>query len=396
MFRAKSFQNLLSIATHPVFPKYVKSIFYEAAIIRFGINDEVWKFLVTEVPKHVPAERKQPKFPTGCQWKSSVLRWEREMHDWEVFFGPRPEYSEVELTEGWSAFEEIQKETAYIAQSNEDGNAIKAAFQLFPNLEEICMATDNKATEAMKRTYKDALLLPTSEIPHFADELDPCDLDDDFTGTRQLSSLLEASVAAGHKLKCLNAANISWTWFGNNLSDPDWAETAWENSPAVWDRFHFRFDGKLWAKPYHKDLESAFHNLTHLNFRFERDSMEDGEFEVRRFGEAIRSAKNLESLTLDFGDTTAPMHFRDMQDIPTSLEQLMGPSPLDEVIWPHLTFLELHSVEATHARWVAFMKAHSHTLRDVHLSSLVSNSLFLFELPQGKHHMNHKLMIGDP
>lgn len=54
MFRPKSFQNLLKIATHPVFPKYVHPIFYEVAIPHFGVDRDIWSHHAADPRRILP------------------------------------------------------------------------------------------------------------------------------------------------------------------------------------------------------------------------------------------------------------------------------------------------------------------------------------------------------
>lgn len=133
---------------------------------------------------------------------------------------------------------------------------------------------------------------------------------------------------------------------------------------------------KFWAKPYEKRLEPAFHNLTHIDLRFE-DIFKDDDLDMdeeddrhRALGRALKSAKNLKSLSLHFGDTDEDM--QENGDTPqiVMLEKLASGSPLDKTIWPKLEFLELHGVGASFEDWTSFITAHSATLRTLCLSSL--------------------------
>lgn len=383
MFRPNSFQNLLRIAGDPVLRKYVKSIFYEGAMAHFRINRHVWELLVgacgirgkIEIPP-------KPLCPTKPQWSSSVLQGEREMQMWEGFWGPRQAKTKIhptQLAQGWAACDRIQRETADIMESNLDRNAIEVALQLFPNLEEISMQTDNKATAAMKRSFKGALFLPTTNVLPFVKSRGTFNLDHCYSGTRQLSSLLEASITAGHKLKSLSAAELNWFFFGDGVRTSQWVDTTCQPQHGTWERFKFSFEEDYWSKPFHRSLESAFHHLQNIDFRFESTSVEEEADDVRkilkksvvtRFGNAIMSARNLKSLALDCGDTDEVMHCKCVEAMPVRLHTLLGKSLGEKTVWPHLTSLELHSVEASYTEWTTFFKAHSPTLRNIRLSSL--------------------------
>jgi len=180
-------------------------------------------------------------------------------------------------------------------------------------------------------------------------------------GTRQLSVLLESSVAAGHELKSLCVGNLSWDFFNALPNRNKWIyRVRGYVNPEVWECFKSYFNGDLRMKRYHKGLEAAFHHFNHLDFRFESNSSENKVVETHRLGHAIRSAKELRCLVLDFGTIDDAPQVLNWDTI--SLEKLMGKPPLTEVIWPHLTFLELHNVKASPVAWMAFMKARSFTL----------------------------------
>ncbi|KAK3689731.1 hypothetical protein B0T22DRAFT_462112 [Podospora appendiculata] len=356
-FHRDDFGALRAIANHPVYPKYVKTLIYDAEVLEDARM--TYRNYVDDTREF-------------ASMRSNALRARR---------AATPTVPDAELRAKFKAYKIAHAAQKQIVATSEDFQVLREVIAKFPNLDDILMSVDFEFRKPEEDHNPDLELrgpfdkLGCATIPGFPKA----------EGVRHLSALLAAVQAAGRMkaLKSIRAGSLHYSFFDHGLS---------AGSPI-------RIDGGV----------DMFHNLTrfelsiHCHSEFadefgdENGSLDDDDdFDhveecrrVMRTGvirKLLRKMPNLEVLSILFSEHD---YDDDEAIFPASLSEII---PADQV-WPNLETLKLGSIETDREELVAFLVRHKESLMSLSLQDIrLIETSWLKLLPQLKAELEPELM----
>ncbi|KAK3320271.1 hypothetical protein B0T19DRAFT_284927 [Cercophora scortea] len=357
-FHRDDFAALRAIANHPVYPKYVKTLIYDAEVLED--TRMTYKNYVEDTREF-------------ASMRSHAHRARRAAAT----------VPEAELKAKYKAYKLAHAAQKEILETSEDFQVLHEVVAKFPNLDDILMSVDFEFRKPEEDYNPELELrgpfdkLGCATIPGFPKA----------EGVRHLSALLAAVQAAGRmkKLKSIRAGSLHYSFFNHSLS---------AGSPI-------RIDGGV----------DIFQNLTrfelsiHCHSEFvdenrphdeDNNPLDDDDTDhvdecrrVMRTGvirKLLRKMPNLEVLSILFSE-----HDFDGDEaiFPASFSEII---PADQV-WPNLETLRLGSIETDREELVAFLVRHKESLMSLSLQDIrLIETSWLKLLPQLKKELEPELM----
>ena len=329
-----SFEELKTLAEHPIASKYVTSFFFEADKLKL-LPRQKWEDMVAG-PQFIAQfeELRRRGHPCHHASERSLRTFKREFQKWKI--APRHRYTEEQMDQAfqkYSDFTHFQHDQQQVALQEKQ---VAEAMKHFPNLKELTMATQwctRKGTLKLEKTFELAFC-----TRYESDNLRNADLGP--LGLRQMRSLLLGAYHAGLKVETVQCGAVSW----RILQQDSETFTRMSNSMSNVKNLRLEFstgygeheDGWRWTE---FDIESC---STYL--------------EAGRLREFVTAAPNLENLQVGF-------QFNDPW--PTHLKYVVG-----EHYWPSLKTVKLRMIGTRENDLVSFCSRHASTLKSLHLTSI--------------------------
>lgn len=328
-----SFEQLKTLAEHPIASKCVTSFFFEADKLGLLLRKR-WEHIVTGPQYIAQVEELHMRHPCPHASDRSVRTFNREAS--KMSAAPRHHYTEEQMDH---AFEHYCDFT-YFQQGSEEAavqeKEVVEAMKHFPHVKELTMSTQCCArirTSRLRKTFEPAFCT-YYEIDNPRDtKLEPL-------GLRQMRSLLLGAYQAGLKVKALHCGVVSWRIL--------------------------KQDTETFAR-----MRNSVSNLKNLRLEFATGLGQDDDYsleeleiescasylEAGRLRDFVTAAPNLEHLRIgfQFNEPTWPTH----------LKYVVG-----EHHWPSLKTFELKMIATSEDDLVSFCSRHASTLKSLYLSSI--------------------------
>ncbi|KAF6228753.1 hypothetical protein HO173_011600 [Letharia columbiana] len=311
-----SFEQLKTLAEHPIASKYVTSFFFEADKLGLLLRKR-WEHVVAG-PQFIAQVEELHMRGHPCPHASerSVRTFNREVS--KMSAAPRHHYTEEQMDH---AFENYCDFT-YFQQGSEE-----AAVQE----KEVCCARIR--TSRLRKTFEPAFCTCYEIDNPRNTKLEPL-------GLRQMRSLLLGAYHAGLKVEALHCGVVSW----RILKQDTETFARMRNSVSNVKNLRLEFTTGLG-----KDDDYSFEEL-------EIESCASY-LEAGRLRDFVTAAPNLEHLRIGF-QFNEPIW-------PTQLEYIVG-----EHHWPSLKTVELIKIATSEDELVSFCSRHASTLKSLYLSSI--------------------------
>jgi len=231
------------ISEHPIFSKYVASIFYEFRILE-DIDEQEYQANLFDNDAFNP---------------------------WEV----KDDATRLKLAKGWLAYKALLEEQQYMKKTQQDMCILSQCLTRFPVLKSLVIAADfEPPTEELERMLEDTLAVP-------GNMLNGGDMtEEDEVGVRAMTTLLSAASGMQKKLANLNVHRVHWSFFSS--------------APKGINFYRPIF---TYLRQLSMSLEADYDDS---------DEEEIVDARHAEFATALRGAANLETLSLTFGDIDVP------------------------------------------------------------------------------------------
>ena len=329
----ESFEQLKTLAKHPLASKYVTSFFFEAD--KLGVLPRKrWEQIVAD-PQYIAQvqEFRKRRLPCHHTTERGLRNFKREVC--KLNAAPRHHYTEEELDYAFGEYSEIthfqQDLHEVVVQEKEVAEAMKN----FPRLKELTMATQcctRIGTSRLRKTFEPAFCT-------YYEPEKPRDTKSEPFGLQQMRSLLLGAYHAELKIEVVHCGVVSWRILA---VDP---ETFSRMKHSVSNVKNLRLE----FAPGQYDYDSLWSEL-------EIESC-SSYLEAGRLRDFVTAAPNLEQLHIGF-------QFNE-PNWPTYLKYIVG-----EHHWPCLKTVNLKMIGTSEMDLVSFCSRHASTLKSLHLASM--------------------------
>lgn len=328
-----SFEQLKTLAEHPIASKYVTSFFFEADKLEVRSRPR-WERLVAG-PQYVAEveEMRMRGHPCHHATERSLRTFKRELC--KLGTAPRHHYTGEQMDHAFRKYSDFvhfqQDQHEADAQENEVAEAMKH----FPLLREITMATQcctRGGTSRLRNTFDQGF------CTYYVTD-DPRDTKAQPLGLRQMRSLLLGAYHAGLKVETLECGVVSW----RILKQDDETFAHMRDSVSNVKNLTLEFATGL------PEYENEW---TELEIESCSSYLEAG-----RLRDFVTAAPNLECLQIGFQFNEPTW--------PTRLQYIVG-----EHHWPFLRTVKLKMIGASEDDLVSFCARHARTLKSLHLTSI--------------------------
>ena len=205
VFKSSSFERMRQMSRHPILSQTVKSIFYEADILRQFDSFEAWEtYLLHPFVK----DGLSATYP-GTEMMRGDLKGLLDITEMR-----RNGSAHVEARAGYARYQKYLADQETIIRDDYGSGMIHHAFSQFPNLTKVSLIREGSllvCTKYLVKEFSAGLQIPYMDhIGH------------DEHGIAQLRSLLVAAVSTNRKLESLTCDQVHWSFF--RQSDKEFAK----------------------------------------------------------------------------------------------------------------------------------------------------------------------------
>ena len=321
LFHPDSLERLESISKHPVFSRYVTSLFHEGETLEYFDRDD-WEEFIFEPPIEGTGIMKCPLATASDREKRAYRRALRATPA-----PPRHRYSSEELAKGWENYQRLLEMQETVRMTDDTEQLLREAMSRLPHLRCLRFTTGGYncgLTYAMERLFGSALVRLWGDDGRVK-----------IPGYGFFTKLLLAADLAKIRLEYLDAGIVDW-------------------------RFLF-LDDSIFAR-----VKNSVRHLKALSLFLLVDKNEDDvveewneDWKFGRFRKFVTASQDLQRLALDFLPKDPVDSFR------APLGKVVG-----EFTWLKLEWVGLSYILASEEQLLGFFERHAGTLKWVYLRNI--------------------------